>query len=441
MEWRRSGARSVMQIAADPTQPYFMDVVWYVAPAGAKRYPGINAFTSGVWDRDTPALPPDLGEQPPYNSPYYGGRNVWGYLGQCFVGRPEQFELGVSQSEIAHPPTAFPLCCAGNSGENGDIGPGGPIYFGCSQKALGAYNQYTVQLFNYVGPPVLGPIFYEPFLVTIFNGCEWRSEQFFDGTYTGTFFLDLSATATNLRLFVTYTGSGEIFWFGGTINDDPIIIPATGGVGPPAFFIPDSYVIISPFPGDQPLQPIVLSGDVIGTGYPLIPCTLVNVIVAGIAGDATHVPQITWDAKGRILSVTAVAIAGGSLAYGDAISGSTPFQVLFADGSGNLFGSSSMQFNGGTFLLNANMQVNAPGGSEAALFFGSPSFFAHMATTTEAANFSDGTHTVLICDGANNITYSPGTPGDWSGTPPTDVWIALDRLAAYLNTVGGGPVP
>lgn len=31
---------------------------------------------------------------------------------------------------------------------------------------------------------------------------------------------------------------------------------------------------------------------------------------------------------------------------------------------------------------------------------------------------------------AANIAYSSGTPGDWSGTPPTTVAEALDRLAA-----------
>ncbi len=34
------------------------------------------------------------------------------------------------------------------------------------------------------------------------------------------------------------------------------------------------------------------------------------------------------------------------------------------------------------------------------------------------------------------IAYSPSTPSDWSGSPPTTIAEALDRIAAAL-----GPIP
>lgn len=86
-------------------------IVWYFAPDGAKTYYGVNAFTSGVWDRDTPALPPQLGEQPPYAFPYYGGENVWQYTGQCIVGTPDQFANGLSAADLRAPPAPLPECC------------------------------------------------------------------------------------------------------------------------------------------------------------------------------------------------------------------------------------------------------------------------------------------------------------------------------------------
>jgi hypothetical protein len=61
-------------------------------------------------------------------------------------------------------------------------------------------------------------------------------------------------------------------------------------------------------------------------------------------------------------------------------------------------------------------------------------FTANLANSGSAAVFTDASsHTLVICDGANTITYGAGVPSNWFSSAPTDVWVALDRLAAWIN--------
>jgi hypothetical protein len=165
-----------MQIEQPSEGKYDMPVVWYYAPKDAKTFRGVNAFTSGIWDRDTPAQPPELGEQPPYGYPYYGGENQWGYIGQCKVGTDDQFANGLTADEIAHPPaTPLPGCCKAPARPGLVIGdrtvpPVIPPYDGCAQCFNGTWPYWSVtiagctsqlSIFNgtwYFGPP---------------NGCLW----------------------------------------------------------------------------------------------------------------------------------------------------------------------------------------------------------------------------------------------------------------------------
>jgi len=45
---------------------------------------------------------------------------------------------------------------------------------------------------------------------------------------------------------------------------------------------------------------------------------------------------------------------------------------------------------------------------------------------------------ILELDGTSTTEYSPTTPTDWNGTPPTTISEALDRLAAVVKTLNGG---
>lgn len=100
-----------MQIARAGEPPVLIEVKWYKAPAGAKTYRGINAFSSGIWDRDKPELPPLVGEQPPFARVHYNGVNEWGYIGQCFVGTADDFQFGLTAAELSSLPLSLPNCC------------------------------------------------------------------------------------------------------------------------------------------------------------------------------------------------------------------------------------------------------------------------------------------------------------------------------------------
>lgn len=100
-----------MQIEQPSEGQTTIQVVWFFTHPGAKRILGENAFTSGIWDRDTPALPPLLGAQPPYPYPYYTGEDTYGYAGQCQVGTADEWANGVSATKLAAPTPPIPVCC------------------------------------------------------------------------------------------------------------------------------------------------------------------------------------------------------------------------------------------------------------------------------------------------------------------------------------------
>ena len=111
MDYRRSCSTSVMQIGNSPATQYTIPIRWYFAPKGAKTFRGVNAFTAQIWDRGKPFDQFVVGEQNPTGEKWYNGRNVWGYLGQCFIGSLHDYEFGLSAADIANPRPAIPGCC------------------------------------------------------------------------------------------------------------------------------------------------------------------------------------------------------------------------------------------------------------------------------------------------------------------------------------------
>ena len=128
----------------------------------------------------------------------------------------------------------------------------------------------------------------------------------------------------------------------------------------------------------------------------------------------------------------------GGMAIGGALSGGTIGDLLCVGAGPVLAQISVITWNaaGGQLLINAASAnnllavVNTGGAS------------AQFAGPTSAAEFVDAAgHNVFICDGVNNILYTPGVSGNWASAAPTDVWVALDRLAAAVAGLLGTPVP
>jgi hypothetical protein len=68
-------------------------------------------------------------------------------------------------------------------------------------------------------------------------------------------------------------------------------------------------------------QTITLSGDATGSGATAITVTLATVLsTPGTFGDSTHVPRVTFDAKGRATAVSSVAIASAPVTVGNTAS-------------------------------------------------------------------------------------------------------------------------
>ena len=158
---------------------------------------------------------------------------------------------------------------------------------------------------------------------------------------------------------------------------------------------------------------------------------------------------LTWNGTDIIFQAGG---GGGGLAIGDPVTGGTPTYALYVDGSGNLADSSKLRIDDGATIVYCDYQFRASAGgiyydgTYATFLSGSHAIqgtdftrYAALVSGSYAAQFADGGRTVTICDGTNNITYSPSNPSGWAGTPPTDVWVALDRLCAAFNTLTINP--
>ncbi len=111
------------------------------------------------------------------------------------------------------------------------------------------------------------------------------------------------------------------------------------------------------------------------------------------------------------------------MVIGGAVSGGTAGRVLF-------------EATGPVLADDVGLQYDTANGLTAT----TGAMVGRLAASGVAGEFTDGTRTVLICDGANHVSYTPGAAGNWSGSP-TDVWAALDRIAAVVSLSGASPIP
>lgn len=141
-----------------------------------------------------------------------------------------------------------------------------------------------------------------------------------------------------------------------------------------------------------------------------------------------------------VQAIANLAPVGSSLAIGNPVGGGTPHAFLFVDAGGLLGNNPNFQiFVNQVFFLDPGVsQAEFNNGGEAAHFNDFSGHVVILANGAFAGSFTDGTRTVAICDGTNNVLYTPAVPANWT-TVPTDVWIALDQIAAVLAGLGFPP--
>lgn len=88
---------------------------WYRAPKNAKRLPFPTVFGTDVWqntwEQHYPPGPGEIGHPRVWDP----GRNVDGFLGQCYVGDPEWFMTGILPADVlTDEPPWLPVCCKVN---------------------------------------------------------------------------------------------------------------------------------------------------------------------------------------------------------------------------------------------------------------------------------------------------------------------------------------
>jgi hypothetical protein len=143
-----------------------------------------------------------------------------------------------------------------------------------------------------------------------------------------------------------------------------------------------------------------------------------------------------------------LALVSGDRAYVApstlAIAVGTAGLVQLSAGGGVFTSSSGLSVNTGTGVTtsstgNGTVNIGSNAGVVDCLNIDGTTF-AQLAKAGTAGTFGDGTRTVLLADGTNHVSYTATTLADWAGgVAPTDVWVALDRIAAALTAAGFPP--
>jgi len=167
--------------------------------------------------------------------------------------------------------------------------------------------------------------------------------------------------------------------------------------------------------------PVTLTGDVTGAGVTgtSFATTLANVTTGGTTGDSTHVTQLTFNAKGLVISASNVAIAS-STATGDVTGTLTPggsSALTLATVNSNVGTFTAVTVNGKGLVTSATNQTftgDATGtasGSSTALTLatvnGSPVTAAFSKVTVNGKGLTTATTPVVQSDIISTLGYTP----------------------------------
>ena len=226
---------------------------------------------------------------------------------------------------------------------------------------------------------------------------------------------------------VTGLGSSGLSW--GVITGTPTTLAGYGITSPlPVAEGGTGLATLSPWD--------LLLGGTSGTG------ALQQVSGQGAAG------EVLTSAGPAALPVWAGVPVG--MVVGEPISGGTGGRLLFEDTGNTLAEDAALSldvglnvFSCGALLsvTNAISMTNAGltvtmGQTGNALYASSGIGNAVLASAAVAGHFQDTAGNVVdLCNLTDHITYAPGNPAGWTAPPPTDVWVALDRIVVSLNAL------
>lgn len=157
----------------------------------------------------------------------------------------------------------------------------------------------------------------------------------------------------------------------------------------------------------------------------------------GNGGDLDIIAGDTITGNGGNISITAgTTLGGGSggsvtiTAGGNTANDAGNINLVAGTSTSGNNGNISLTSAAGAWTFGADGNVTFPSGSDIT-FDNSATSYVYGITGVE---FADNTTQTTAWTGA----YTPATPSDWAGTPPTTIAEALNRLAARIKLIDGG---
>jgi len=166
-----------------------------------------------------------------------------------------------------------------------------------------------------------------------------------------------------------------------------------------------------------------------------------SLVFSGDYADLTNTPALFSGAYADLtgkpnLGVYQLASTAFSGSYADLTNTPALFSGAYADLTGKpaLFSGAYADLTGKPDLAVYQLASSAFSGAYADLT-GAPNLSTYQLTVDAfSGNYNDLGNKPTLFTGA----YSPATPADWDGTPPTTLAAAVDRLAAVVKALNGG---